>query len=290
MPSVDWTPPNTAGGASSWQNQPTPASTRYFPSPKRSAGPALPLDDNDDDEEDDEDLDRLYSPQSPKKSPEDDPDKSDDDAEFDDDRIEHDDNDKDPSFYSTDIASTPSAAALMYLTEPLERYERIYNVDSDNLNRTGDAQACWSPPARHGQHGQATITFPHTSEHTFLFPWLPAEARDTAEELDDDIPCYVTVHDPDESDNRVELYIAAGLAKWYSSESEGNIGNLVASSKMKDGDWLVVRLQECLNAKTKSKTVQVTGVIKREFDNLTTEEIVEHTNMVNQAKLEELKR
>ena len=44
------------------------------------------------------------------------------------------------------------------------------------------------------------------------------------------------------------------------------------------------------NAKTKSGAIKVTGVIKREFDNLTKEEIITHAKQVNQAKFEELKR
>ena len=44
------------------------------------------------------------------------------------------------------------------------------------------------------------------------------------------------------------------------------------------------------NAKTKNAAIKMTGVIKREFDNLTNEEIEEHKDLVNQAKLEELKK
>ena len=42
--------------------------------------------------------------------------------------------------------------------------------------------------------------------------------------------------------------------------------------------------------KTVSDTVKLKGVIKREFDNLTKEEIKTHQKQVDQAKLEELKR
>ena len=42
--------------------------------------------------------------------------------------------------------------------------------------------------------------------------------------------------------------------------------------------------------KTVSDTVKLKGVIKREFDNLSKEEIEKYKKQVDQAKLEELKR
>ena len=58
-------------------------------------------------------------------------------------------------------------------------------------------------------------------------------------------------------------------------DSHGSMGSLVACSKMKVEDSLVVKPEECFN-KTKSRTIQAAGFTKRDFDDLTAEEIVEH--------------
>ena len=52
----------------------------------------------------------------------------------------------------------------------------------------------------------------------------------------------------------------------------------------------VVRATPFHNVKTVSQEVKFQGVIKRDCDNLTKEEIVKHKRLVDQAKLEELKR
>ena len=56
------------------------------------------------------------------------------------------------------------------------------------------------------------------------------------------------------------------------------------------GQYLVISIESCHNVKTVSDDIRFKGVIKREFDNLTKEEIVKHKKQVDQAKLEELKR
>ena len=59
---------------------------------------------------------------------------------------------------------------------------------------------------------------------------------------------------------------------------------------MEADQCVVVSIERCHNVKTVSDTVKLKGVIKREFDNLTNEEIKLHQKQVDQAKLEELKR
>ena len=48
--------------------------------------------------------------------------------------------------------------------------------------------------------------------------------------------------------------------------------------------------KKAYNVKTVSDNVKFQGVIRREYDNLSKEEIIKHSKQVNQAKLEELKR
>ena len=52
----------------------------------------------------------------------------------------------------------------------------------------------------------------------------------------------------------------------------------------------MVNWKGACNSEAKSEMIQASGVIRREFDNLTREDIVKFAKQVNQAKLEELKR
>ena len=52
----------------------------------------------------------------------------------------------------------------------------------------------------------------------------------------------------------------------------------------------LLRAERVHNVKTVSQEVRFKGVIKRDCDNLTKEEIIKHKDLVDQAKLEELKR
>ena len=101
QPSEDWSPPRTLDGSSSWQ-QTSPAPTIDYPSPQQiGPEPILPhIAENESEGYDDEDdcLDDLHQ----------------DDIKGE--KDEHDNN-----FHSTTIAPTPTAAALMFLEQPVER-------------------------------------------------------------------------------------------------------------------------------------------------------------------------
>ena len=92
----------------------------------------------------------------------------------------------------------------------------------------------------------------------------------------------------------MEFYLSTDLARWWDGQEMGTKGSQSppAWTHLKDDEWLVLQITPApvYNAKTKSDAIKVTGVIKREFDNLTKEEIITHAKQVSQAKFEELKR
>ena len=79
--------------------------------------------------------------------------------------------------------------------------------------------------------------------------------------------CYITAFDEDEE---VELYVALPLAHWHT----------MCKRSLQEREYLVFKVSQ----------QRVSAVIKREFDNLSAEEIVKHATEVNQAKLDELRR
>ena len=66
--------------------------------------------------------------------------------------------------------------------------------------------------------------------------------------------------------------------------------NSTDTTGLHEDEWLVLSIKRIYTVKTRSNAVKVAGVIRREFDNLTKEEIVQHAIQVSQAKFEELKR
>ena len=100
--------------------------------------------------------------------------------------------------------------------------------------------------------------------------------------VDHSLPTHVTGHDAD--DHSVELYLAWDLAKWFTPLHTEKI------PPIQEGDVLVLQAQKVYNAKTLSEEIKFKGVIKRDCDNLSKEEIIKHKKEVDQAKLEELKR
>ena len=98
---------------------------------------------------------------------------------------------------------------------------------------------------------------------------------------------YITAHD-DDQDDHLEIYLEPEMAMWWIND-DGN-----HKRPLEKDEYLVIRVTptktQAYNVKTVSDNVKFQGVIKREYDNLSKEEIIKHSKQVIQAKLEELKR
>ena len=81
----------------------------------------------------------------------------------------------------------------------------------------------------------------------------------------------MTAHDP-EADQTcyVEFYLTEGMGHWHTC----------CDQELRPGEALVLIVAED----------KLQAVIRREFDNLTHEEIVKFAKLVNEAKLDDLKR
>ena len=87
----------------------------------------------------------------------------------------------------------------------------------------------------------------------------------------------ITTFDADETENEaVEFYFTHGIAEWHER----------CTRPLNGGENLVFIIRK----KKGVNNINIQAVIRREYADLTTEEISEHKDLVNQAKKDELQR
>ena len=165
-------------------------------------------------------------------------------------------------------ATKPSTTATLLAPSRLRHQQQCCNIYNNQFRRTNSST---------------------TSLKMHRRAWHSPPEMGISNQKSRNIPTYVTAYDP-EDDNSVEFYFGADIARWWEPPQADPKGDSVSWSSLSEHEWLVLIISSAYNAKTKSDAVKVAGVIKREFDNLTKEEIIKYAKQVNQAKYEELKR